>query len=103
LGFRVELPDITAKNGIVLGISPDTPADLRKWQQKKELPFDLFSDPDHKILEQWGAWGEKTIAGHTVTGVIRSHWVIDEEGVVIDEQLNITPLDSVRKSVAALD
>ena len=96
------MPTITAANAVVLGISPDTPADLKKWQENKSLSFELLSDPGHEILEAWGAWGEKNVFGKTATGVIRSHWVIDENGVVIDEQLRISPKDSVEKAVQAL-
>lgn len=68
----------------------------------KNLPFDLLSDPDHEIIGAWGAWGEKMIFGKKTTGVIRSHWVIDEDGTIIDEQIQISPTESVRKAVAAL-
>jgi peroxiredoxin Q/BCP len=86
----------------VLGISPDPEDALKSWQELKNLPFDLLSDPNHRILEAWGAWGEKMVFGNKSMGVIRSHWVIDENGIVVDEQINISPDDSVRKAVEAL-
>lgn len=98
-GFRDQFPKLQANNVVVLGISPDTPKDQLAWKEKEGLQYDLLSDPDHKILEAWGAWGEKNNYGRTYEGVIRSHWVIDEEGKVIDEQLNIKPVDSVEKAV----
>jgi peroxiredoxin Q/BCP len=52
------------------------------------------------VLEAWGAWGEKSMYGKKYLGIIRSHWVIDEQGVVADEQLGISPKDSVEKAVA---
>lgn len=75
---------------------------LKSWKELKHLPFDLLSDPNHVILEAWGAWGEKMIFGKKSMGVIRSHWVIDENGVILDEQLNISPTESVRKAVDTL-
>lgn len=101
-GFRDQFPKLTANNVVVLGISPDTPEDNLKWKVKEGLQYDLLSDPDHHVLEQWGAWGDKTSYGKTYQGVIRSHWIIDENGVMMDEQLNIKPVESVEKAVAAL-
>lgn len=101
-GFRDRFPALDAQNVVVLGISPDAPADQLSWKQAENLPYDLLSDPDHAVLEQWGGWGEKTNYGKTYEGVIRSHWVIDENGVLIDQKLNVKPLDSVEKAVKAL-
>ncbi len=94
-GFRDEFPRIQDANAVVLGISPDKPEALRKWKDKENLPYDLLSDPDHKVLEAWGAWGEKKMYGKSYMGVIRSHWVIDENGVVADERIKVSPKDSV--------
>ncbi len=101
-GFRDEFPRIDAANAVVLGISPDEPEALRQWKAKEGLPYDLLSDPDHTVLEAWGAWGEKSMYGKTYMGVIRSHWVIDEDGTIADEQIKISPKDSVEKATAFL-
>lgn len=101
-GFRDQFPKIEAGNAVVLGVSPDKPEDLLKWKRKQNLPYDLLSDPDHKVLEAWGAWGEKTNYGKTYMGVIRSHWVIDENGMIADEQLKVSPEKSVEKGVQAV-
>jgi thioredoxin-dependent peroxiredoxin len=98
-GFRDNFPKIQADNAIVLGISADEPIDNLKWKQKLGLPYDLLSDVDHKVLEQWGAWGEKNNFGKTYVGIIRSHWVIDEKGNIADEQIKISPEDSIAKGV----
>ena len=97
-GFRDNFANILTKNATVLGISADTPEELKKWQEKEGLQYDLLSDPDHVLLEQLGAWGEKTNFGKTYMGIIRSHWVFDENGNVIDQRLNISPEDSVKKA-----
>jgi thioredoxin-dependent peroxiredoxin len=96
------MPTITAKNAIVLGISPDPQSVQKKWREKKDLPFDLLTDADHQVMEAWGAWGEKLIYGKKAVGVIRSHWVIDENGVVIEEKIGISPRQSVENAVRAL-
>ena len=101
-GFRDELPKITESNAVVLGISPDAPDKLKKWQEDENLPYDLLSDPEHTTLEAWGAWGEKSMYGKKYMGVIRSHWLIDENGVIADEQVKISPKKSVEKAVKAL-
>lgn len=97
-GFRDQFPKFQANNIIILGISPDKPEDQLSWKNKEGLQYDLLSDPDHAVLEQWGGWGEKTNYGKTYMGVIRSHWVIDENGKILDEQLNVKPVDSVEKA-----
>jgi peroxiredoxin Q/BCP len=102
-GFRDEFPKIEAGNAVVLGISPDEPKALKKWKDKEKLPYDLLSDPDHKIIDAWGAWGERSMYGRKFMGVIRSHWVIDENGVILDEQVKISPKDSIKKAVKALN
>ena len=102
-GFRDHFPTIEAGNAVVLGLSPDDPETLKRWKQEEKLPYDLLSDPDHKVLEAWGAWGEKVNYGKTYFGVICSHWVIDEKGVVTDEQLKISPEKSVEKAVKVVE
>ncbi|HVU10573.1 MAG TPA: thioredoxin-dependent thiol peroxidase [Phototrophicaceae bacterium] len=102
-GFRDQFPKLEAKNVVVLGISPDKPADQLKWKQKEGLQYDLLCDLDHHVLEQWGAWGDKTNYGKTYQGVIRSHWIIDENGILMDQKLNVKPVESVEKAVAALE
>ena len=101
-GFRDNFPKIQADNAVVLGISADEPKDQLKWKQKQNLPYDLLSDVDHKVLEQWGIWGEKTNYGKTYMGITRSHWVIDENGVVIDEQIKISPENSIAQAIGAI-
>ncbi len=98
-GFRDQFPKLETNNVVVLGISPDEPKDQLKWKQAEGLQYDLLSDIDHTVLAAWGAWGVKKMYGNEYEGVIRSHWVIDEAGKIIDEQVNIKPVDSVAKAV----
>ena len=101
-GFRDEIRRIKKAGGIVLGISTDKPETLKKWRDKIELPYDLLSDPDHEVLEAYGAWGEKKMYGKTSYGVIRSHFIIDEKGKLVDAQLKVKPEQSVERAVAFL-
>lgn len=94
-GLRDRFPQINSANAVVLGLSPDQPEDLLKWKQDEKLPYDLLSDPDHAVLEGWGVWGEKSMYGNTYMGVIRSHWIIDEAGQIIDAQINVSPQKSI--------
>lgn len=98
-GFRDQFPKLEAGNAVVLGISPDKPAALKKWKDKENLPYDLLSDPEHRILDEWGAWGQRSMYGRLFNGVIRSHWVIGEDGTITDEQIKISPDQSVKKAV----
>lgn len=100
-GFRDSFPRLQVDGAVVLGISADSQKDLLKWKTKQNLPYDLLSDPDHTVLEAWGAWGEKSMYGKTYMGIIRSHWVIDEDGRFIDVQIKVKPEDSVALAVAA--
>ncbi len=94
-GLRDQFPRIESANAVVLGLSPDAPDDLRKWKDQERLPYDLLSDPDHAVLEAWGAWGEKSMYGKSYMGVIRSHWIIDEEGRIADARIKVSPTESV--------
>ena len=100
-GFRDSLPKLEVEGAVVLGISADEPKALAKWKQKQNLPYDLLSDPDHAVLEAWGVWVEKSMYGKKYMGIERSHWVIDEEGRVIDARIKVKPEDSVKLAVAA--
>ncbi|TVR20117.1 MAG: thioredoxin-dependent thiol peroxidase [Anaerolineaceae bacterium] len=101
-GFRDALPQIETHNAVVLGISPDEPDALKKWREKEGLAYDLLSDPTHETLEAWGAWGEKSMYGKKYFGVVRSHWVIDEAGKIVDTQVKVSPKDSVVKALKVL-
>lgn len=98
-GLRDAWPTFETHNATVIGISPDQPDVLKKWKEAENLPYTLVSDPDHAVLEQWGAWGEKTSFGKTYVGVIRSHWVIGPDGKIVDTQLKVKPEDSVSRAI----
>jgi peroxiredoxin Q/BCP len=81
----------------VVGISPDKPEKLVKFRDTEGLTFPLLSDPDRAVLTAWGAFGEKTMYGKTVQGVIRSTFVVDEEGKIEVAQYNVKATGHVAK------
>jgi len=87
--FRDSLSALTGGGLDVIGISPDKPAKLAKFRDDQKLTFPLLSDPDRKVLTAWGAYGEKTMYGKTVQGVIRSTFVVDEKGKIAEAQYNV--------------
>ena len=87
--FRDNLASLQGAGYTVLGVSPDRPGALGDFAKAESLPFPLLSDPDHAVLEQWGAWGEKTMYGKKVTGVIRSTVVVDPDGNVELAKYNV--------------
>jgi thioredoxin-dependent peroxiredoxin len=95
--FRDNLSALKGAGMVVLGISPDKPAKLREFRDKHGLPFPLLSDPDHKVLEAYGAWGEKSLYGKTVIGVIRSTIVVDGRGQVEQAFYNVKATGHVAK------
>ncbi len=101
-GFRDSYADITDKNAVVLGVSPDSVKSHQKFKTKYELPFPLLPDQDHKIAEAYGVWQEKSMYGRKYMGVARSHFVIDENGKLVDVQYNVKAADSVKLSVKTL-
>ncbi|HXQ21684.1 MAG TPA: thioredoxin-dependent thiol peroxidase [Candidatus Acidoferrales bacterium] len=101
-GFRDSYPAIEKHKGVVLGVSPDGVASHQKFKAKQLLPFTLLVDEDHAIAEKYGVWGEKSMYGRKYMGVIRSHFVIDEKGKIVDAQVKVSPADSVKRAVEAL-
>ena len=94
-GFRDNYVNIQEKNAVVLGISPDGEKSHVRFKTKFNLPFTLLSDEDHAVAETYGVWGEKSMMGKKYMGIIRSHFVVDEQGKLIDVQYNIKPEASV--------
>ncbi|MFJ2303521.1 thioredoxin-dependent thiol peroxidase [Streptomyces sp. NPDC087787] len=86
----------------VIGISPDKPEKLAKFRDKESLRVTLLADPDKKVLESYGAFGEKKLYGKTVVGVIRSTIVVDEEGKVERALYNVKATGHVAKIIKDL-
>jgi peroxiredoxin Q/BCP len=101
-GFRDQFPQIETSNAVVLGISPDKPDTLKRWKIENKLQYDLLSDLDHTVLHEWGAWGKPVLGIIKLRRANRSYWVLNEEGVVIDMRLGISPAQSITRALAAL-
>lgn len=95
--FRDSLAELNEAGLDVIGISPDKPEKLAKFRDTEELTFALLSDPDRKVLTAYGAYGEKQMYGKTVTGVIRSTFVVDEKGKIAVAQYNVKATGHVAK------
>lgn len=81
-GLRDSKSELDKQNVVVLGISPDAPKKLANFMEKKALNFDLLSDEDHQVAEQFGVWGEKKFMGRIFDGIHRISFLIDENGKV---------------------
>lgn len=95
--FRDSLAELNGAGLDVVGISPDNPEKLAKFRDAEKLTFPLLSDPDRKVLTAYGAYGEKQMYGKTVTGVIRSTFVVDEKGRIAVAQYNVKATGHVAK------
>lgn len=101
--FRDNLAVFADSGFVVIGISPDAPAKLAEFVAAEKLPFALLSDPDHRVLEKYGAWGEKKLYGKVVTGVIRSTFVISGTGKIEHAFYNVKATGHVAKLMRDLN
>ena len=95
--------DLKKLNVDVLGLSPDTPEKQKKFDVKFTLGFPLLADTDHGVAEAYGVWGEKTNYGKTYMGIIRSSFLIDENGTVQRAWYKVKPDETVPKAREALE
>ena len=95
--FRDSLASLQAAGYEVVGISPDKPEKLAKFRERDAITFPLVSDPDKAVLTAYGAFGEKQLYGKTVTGVIRSTFVIDADGKIEKALYNVRATGHVAK------
>ena len=100
--FRDSLTAFTGSGLQVVGISPDTPAALAAFRANESLPFTLLSDPEREVMQHYGAFGQKLLYGKTVTGVIRSTFVISKEGVLEAAMYNVKATGHVAKLIRDL-
>ncbi len=94
--FRDNITALQHADAVVLGVSPDSVESHVKFIKKFDLNFPLLSDPNHRVAELYGAWGEKNNYGKISIGLIRSHFVIDEKGKLIDIRRKVSSKDSMR-------
>ncbi len=102
-GFRDQYLAIEERNALVLGISADDESSHQRFRTKFNLPFHLLVDADHAVSEAYGVWGERSMYGRKYLGIIRSSFVIDAEGILVDVQYKVSPAASIAKALAVLD
>jgi thioredoxin-dependent peroxiredoxin len=100
--FRDSLADLNGAGIAVLGISPDQPARLAKFRDRDGLTFPLLSDPDHAVLEAYGAYGPKKLYGKTIVGVIRSTFVVGADGTIEEAMYGVKATGHVARLRAEL-
>jgi peroxiredoxin Q/BCP len=100
-GLRDVLADIG--DTVVVGISPDKPEKQKRFDDRYGLGFPLLADEDHDVAESYGAWGEKAMYGRTYMGIIRSAFLVDEQGKLAEAWPKISPKDTPTKLLAALE
>ena len=89
--FRDDYDLFLEKGAVVIGISPDSTASHERFRAKHGLPFYLLSDPDHAVAERYGAWGEKVSYGKRTVGILRSTFVVGEDGRIIKVFPKVSP------------
>jgi peroxiredoxin Q/BCP len=99
--FRDANASFGEANAVVLGISPDPVQSHAKFIAKHHLPFPLLADTDHKVAEMFGVWQEKKTFGKTYMGIVRSTFLIDEQGVLAKEWRNVKVKGHVEEVLAA--
>jgi peroxiredoxin Q/BCP len=100
--LRDEYAEFRERGAVVLGVSPDDEASHAKFKSKYSLPFTLLADPDHKVADEYGVWGEREYAGKKYMGINRSTFVIDTEGRVARALYGVKPQGHAEKVLAAL-
>lgn len=93
---------LTRKKTTVIGISPDLPDAQRAFDRKFHLGFPLLSDPSHQVAEAYGAWGEKVFFANRIVGIIRSAFLIDEDGRIARAWYRVPPAKMVPRAFEAL-
>ena len=101
--FRDNLKAFAKHDLVIIGISPDKPEKLAKFREHDDLTFTLLSDPEKSVLASYGAFGEKMMYGKTVTGVIRSTFVIDPKGKIEHAFYNVKATGHVAKLMRDLE
>jgi peroxiredoxin Q/BCP len=99
---RDAYPEVEVKNAVVLGVSPDSVKSHQGFKSKYTLPFPLLVDTDHAIAEAYDVWREKSMYGRKYMGILRSHFVIDEDGKIVDVQYNVKASASASSALKVL-
>lgn len=101
-GFRDSWAEVVRAGAVVLGVSPDGVSSHARFRKKHALPFPLLADPDHRVAEAYGAWGEKTLYGRKHQGVLRTTFIIDEGGRIARVFERVQPAGHAADVLASL-
>ena len=101
--FTASIADFKGLNAKVVGISPDSPESHAKFMEKHKLAVMLLSDPEHKVMELYGAWGKKTTVGKESVGVTRSTVIIDPKGKIVRHWPTVTAKGHAEEVKKALE
>lgn len=88
---------------VILGVSPDSPKSHAKFKEKFSLPFTLLADEGHKICELYGVWGPKKYMGRSYEGVLRTTFLLDGRGIIVNVFENVKPAEHSREILSALE
>lgn len=100
--FRDATTDLVKSGAIVLGVSADSVASHQKFASKHNLPFELLSDPEHKLLDAFGVWGEKKFMGKLFMGITRSTFLLDNNGKIIKIWQKVKPVGHAAEVLAEI-
>lgn len=101
--YAQNYPLFAAKDAVVIGISKDSTASHKKFEQKYELPFILLSDTTLETIQAYDVWKEKNMYGKKVMGVVRSSYLIDEEGMISAAFEKVKPAENAKQMLSMLD
>lgn len=101
--YAQNYPLFTAKDAVVIGISKDSAASHKKFEQKHELPFILLSDTALETIQAYDVWKEKNMYGKKVMGIVRSSYLIDEEGMISAAFEKVKPAENAKQMLSMLD
>ncbi len=101
-GFSERYPQFLEKGAVVLGISKDTVASHKKFEEKQNLGFTLLADPERKVIEAYDVWKEKKNYGKVSMGVVRTTYLIDEEGIIIRANDKVKAAEDPQKMLEEL-
>ena len=101
-GFSDRYPQFLEKGAVVLGVSKDTVASHKKFEEKYSLAFTLLADPERTVIEAYDVWKEKKRCGKTSMGVVRTTYLIDEEGIIVKANDKVKAADDAEKMLGEL-
>lgn len=101
-GFSERYPQFTEKGAVVLGVSKDTVASHKKFEEKYGLAFTLLADPERKVIEAYDIWKEKKNYGKVYMGVVRTTYLIDEDGIIVKANDKVKAADDPEKMLGEL-